>query len=149
MPISLVVTKRYEGQRVTSWVKARYSNQQGSKSGQNPCRVQPTKNAGNLSASRQCLWVQTTAAVSTVWNSASVSESELQATDKTVWCVAQPTNKVTVVESDTKSFLALGGLRRKQVMRHFTNDGTVRCQNGSSNILIPFREQLRSTRIVV
>ena len=40
-------------------VTARYSDQQGSKSRQNPCQVQPTENIGNLSGSRQCLWVRT------------------------------------------------------------------------------------------
>ena len=57
MPIPLVVTKRYEGQRVTVMVTAHYSNQQGSKSRQNPCQVQPTENIGNFSVSRRCLWV--------------------------------------------------------------------------------------------
>ena len=70
-------------------VTARYSNQQGRKSRQNPCQVQPTENIGNLSASRQCFWVRTT--VSTVWSAASISESGLQAAEKTVWCAAQPT----------------------------------------------------------
>ena len=42
-----------------------YSNQQGSKSRQNP--LPETENMGNLSVSRRChLWVRT--AVSTVWN---------------------------------------------------------------------------------
>ena len=41
-------------------VTVRYSNQQGSKSRQNPCQVQPTENIGNLSASRRCLRVRTT-----------------------------------------------------------------------------------------
>ena len=41
-------------------VTARYSNQQGSQSRQNPCLVQPTENIGNLSVSRRCVWVQTT-----------------------------------------------------------------------------------------
>ena len=47
-------------------VTTRYSDQQGSKSRQNPCQVQPTENIGNLSASRRCLWVRTT--VTTVWS---------------------------------------------------------------------------------
>ena len=34
-------------------------------------------------------------------------------------------------------------------MRHFTTIGTDQCRNGSSNFLIPYREQPRSTRIVV
>ena len=53
---------------------ARYSNQQGFTSRQNPCQPQPTENIGNLSASRRCLWERTT--VSTVWSAASISESE-------------------------------------------------------------------------
>ena len=38
---------------------------------------------------------------------------------------------------------------RRQVMRDFIGNGTDQCQNGSSNILIPYREQPRSTPIVV
>ena len=45
-----------------------YSDQQGSKSRQNPCQVKPTENIDNLSASRRRLWVRTT--VSTVWSAA-------------------------------------------------------------------------------
>ena len=41
-------------------VTTRYSNQQGSKSLQNPCQIQPTENIGNISASRICLWVRAT-----------------------------------------------------------------------------------------
>ena len=63
-------------------VTTRYSIQQGSKSRQNLYQVQATQNTGNLSASRRCLWVQAT--VSTVWSAASITESELQATDMTV-----------------------------------------------------------------
>ena len=37
---------------------ARYPNQQGSKSRQNPCQVQPTENIGNLSASRSYIWYE-------------------------------------------------------------------------------------------
>ena len=39
-------------------VIARYLNQQGSKSRQNPCQVQPTENIGNVSASRRCYELQ-------------------------------------------------------------------------------------------
>ena len=31
---------------------------------------------------------------------------------------------------------------------HFTSNGTDQCQNGSSNLLIAYREQPRSTRIL-
>ena len=78
LPILLVVTHRpikcllscswsQEVRRSTGriMVTACYSNQQGSKSRQNP--LPETENMGNLSVSRRChLWVRT--AVSTVWN---------------------------------------------------------------------------------
>ena len=67
-------------------VTIRYSSQQGSKSRQNVCQVRPPENIGNLSASRRCLWVRTTG--STVWSVASISESWLQDTEKTVCCAA-------------------------------------------------------------
>ena len=38
---------------------------------------------------------------------------------------------------------------RRQVLRHLTSNGTGQCQNGSLNFLTPYREQPRSTRIVV
>ena len=41
-------------------VTTHYSNQQGSKSRQNLCEVQPTENIENLSAPRRCLWVRAT-----------------------------------------------------------------------------------------
>ena len=42
----------------SSWfTTTRCSDQQGSKSRQSPCQVQPTENIGNLSASRGCLKV--------------------------------------------------------------------------------------------
>ena len=34
-------------------------------------------------------------------------------------------------------------------MRYFTRDGTHQIQNGSSNLLTPYRKQLQSTQIVV
>ena len=58
-----------------SMVLTCYSDQQRSKSPQNSCQVRPSQNIGNLSASRQCLWVRTT--VSTFWSAVSIAESEL------------------------------------------------------------------------
>ena len=97
-------------------VTTRYSNQQGSKSRQHLCQVQPTENIGNLSASRRCLWIRTT--VSTVWSAASISESELQATKKTVWCVAHPTKSSNKKKSSSRR------VTRRQVMRYFISYGT-------------------------
>ena len=179
-----------------------YSDQQGSKSRQNPCQVQPTENIGNLPASRRCLWVRTT--VSTVWSAASISESELQATEKEdclMCCPSTTSSKVMQKVSSSLLFVSLkmslfqvflyhyrfslissmestsfvfplpdgvfclvttgwifdirlcensiNQIKRRQVMRHFTSNGTYQCQNGSSNPLTPCREQPRSTRIVV
>ena len=39
-------------------VTTRYSNQEGPKSRQNPCQVQPLENMGDLSASRRCIRVR-------------------------------------------------------------------------------------------
>ena len=61
-----------------------------------------------------------------------------------------PSNQV--ITSDTISFLALTMLSEgytKTRMRHFTRNRTDQCRNGSSNLLAPYREQPRSTRIVV
>ena len=56
------------------------SKRHGSESRQNSCQIPPPENIENVSASRRCLWVQTT--VSTVWSAASSSEPELQAVEK-------------------------------------------------------------------
>ena len=42
-----------------------------------------------------------------------ISESELKATEKTVWCAAYPTNQL--IKSYTRSFLALGGLHEDKL----------------------------------
>ena len=41
------------------------------------------------------------------------------------------------------------GSKSPQKVCDFTSNGTDQCQNGSSNLLTPYREQPRSTRIVV
>ena len=125
-----------------------YSDQQGSKSRQFFCQVQLPENVGNLSASRRCLWVRTTVYIVIVWSFASIiSESGLQATEKTVWCAAHPPESI---KNDPKSFLAIviGGITRRQVKRHFTSNGNDQCQNGLSNRLTPSRAQPRSARTV-
>ena len=48
-----------------------------------------------------------------------------------------------------QSFSSSRRVARRQVMRHLTSNGTDQCQNGSSNLLTPYRERLRSTRVVV
>ena len=50
-------------------VTTRYSNQQGSKSRQNPCQILPTKNIGDLSARVKTMSLGTNySTVSTVWS---------------------------------------------------------------------------------
>ena len=88
-----------------------YSNQRVSKLRQNPCQVRPPENIRNLSASRRYLWVRTT--VSIVWRAVSISESELQATEETVGCVAHP--PIKVIKCDSKSFLPIGGLHEDRL----------------------------------
>ena len=124
-------------------VTKRYSKQQEFKSRQNPCQIRPPENMGNVSASRRCLWVRIT--VSTVRSASSISESEVQATEKTVWCAARPTKSSKLF----KRFFSSRRVTRRQVIRHFTSNGTDQCRNGSSNLLAPYQEQPRLTRIVV
>ena len=84
-----------------------YSNQEGSKSRQNPCQVQPPdNNIGNLSAPRRCFRVRTTG--SFVWSAASILESELQTIQKSC-LICCPSNKA--IQSDyTFSILYNGEL---------------------------------------
>ena len=49
----------------------------------------------------------------------------------------------------SKCFPSSRRVTRRRVMRHFTRNGTDQCQNGSSNLLTPCREQSRSARIVL
>ena len=83
--------------------------------------------------------------VSTVRSAASVPESEIQDTEMTVWCAAHPPKSSKV----TQKVFSSRRVTRRQVMRHFTSNGTDQCQNSSSNLLTPYREQPRSARIVV
>ena len=53
-----------------------------------------------------------------------------------------------VIESGTK-VSSSRKVTGRQVMRHFTTNGTGQCQNGSSNLLTPYREHPRWARIVV
>ena len=58
-----------------------------------------------------------------------------------------PSNKV--LKSDNNKLSSSRRVTRRLVMRHFTSNGANQCRNGSSSLLIPYREQPRSTRIVV
>ena len=57
-----------------------------------------------------------------------------------------------IQQSDQKLYNKFSSSRRvtrRQVMRHFTSNGIDQCHDGSSNLLTTYREQPRSTRIVV
>ena len=71
--------------------------------GLNPCQAQPTENTRSLSAPRRCHWVRTI--VFTFWSAASISESGLNVTEKTVLCVVDPT-----MSSNVTRVLAIGEL---------------------------------------
>ena len=58
--------------------------------------------------------------------------SELQATEKTAWCGAHPTTSSKTTQT---SFLAVGRLHEDKLC-----NGIDQCQNGSSNLLTPYRE---------
>ena len=129
MPILLEVTKEVRRSTGHIMVTTSYSNQQGSKSRRHPCQVLPTENIGvktlSLGTDYSFCWLE-----------------------GCQYVLCWTFNKV--IESDTRSFLALEAfVTHRQVIRHFTSNGTAPCQNGLSNLLIPYREQPRSTRIVV
>ena len=54
-----------------------------------------------------------------------------------------------VLKHDSKRFCCCWRLTERQVMRYLTRNGSNRYQNGSSNLLTPYREQPRLTRIVI
>ena len=58
-----------------------------------------------------------------------------------------PCPSTTVIKS--RFPMKLSEVRRRQVTRDFTRTATDQGQNGSSNLLTPYREQPRSNRIVV
>ena len=83
---------------------------------------------------------------SIVWSAASISSSELQAREKTVWCAALLLKSSKAKKNTLFSYRKV---TRRQRKRHLTCNGTYHCQNGSSSILTQFREQPRLNRIVV
>ena len=82
-----------------------YSDQQGSKSRQNRCQVQPTENIRNISASRRYLRVQTTEQF-LPFGVLTLFQNLKYLLQKSLSNVL-PSN---VIKSDSKSFLTLGGL---------------------------------------
>ena len=100
-----------------------YLNQQGTKSRRNPFQVQPTGNAGNLSAPRRCFGARTTVSFYCLECCQYFRIWITTYRENTVWYAAHPPNKVT--KSDSKRFLSLRRVTRRQVMtRHFTANDT-------------------------
>ena len=115
-------------------VTTRYSDQQGSKSRQNPCQVQPPENIGNLSASRRCLnWVRTIIQFLTCLDCCQhfrICITSYREEDCLMMC--------SLSTKDIKSsLLSYRRLAQRQVMQYFRRVGTDQCQNGSSNLLSP------------
>ena len=82
-----------ELQRSTGHImlKARHSNQQGFNSRQTHAKYNQRRTSETYRRQDDVfVWVRST--VWTVWGVASFSESELQATEKTIRCAAQPTS---------------------------------------------------------
>ena len=73
-----------------------------------------------------------------------ISECELQAAEKIILLpIYQRSLK------GLKTFLGRWRVMQRQVVRHFTRNGTDQCQKDSSNTFTPDRAQPRSTRTVV
>ena len=53
-----------------------------------------------------------------------------------------PSNKA--IKSDPKTVSSSRRVARRQVMRHFTSNGTDQCRNGSTDLLTPYRATLIS-----
>ena len=96
-------------------VTTRYSNQQGSEIATNPCQVQPPENIGNLSASTRCLFFLP------VFQNLNYNPYR----EDCLMC--RPGAKV--IKNDSKSLPSYRRITRRQVMRHFTRNGTGQCQN--------------------
>ena len=119
---------------------------QGFKSRQNSCQVEPPEDIGTVSASRRCLRAQTTD--STFRSAASSRVFQKQNSNSHKRLDVLPICRcpsADVIKSDSTSFFRNRGAIRRQVMQHFRRNGTDQCQNGSSNLLTPYREQPQST----
>ena len=143
MPIPLLVTKRYQGQRVTSWWQP---------------ATQTNRDQNRYKNLARCNQPQTS---ETYRRQDDVFGHELQFLLSGVLSVFQNRNyklqsrlpdvlpKQRSHQKIHKRFSSSRRVTRRQVMRHFTGHGTNQCRNGSSDILITCREQPRSTRTVV
>ena len=133
MPIPLVVTKRYEGQWITSW------SQRATQTNRDPNRDKTLARSNQLRTSE------------TYRRQDDVFGYKLQfllSGVLLVFCNLNYTLQRRLSEFSINTICSWRVIQR-QVMRHFTSNGTGQCQNGSSNLLTPYRERPRWTRVVV
>ena len=122
---------------------ARYSNQQGSKSRHKPSPVQPTENIGTYRRQNDVFGYELQFLLSGVLPVFQSLNYKPKRRLPDLLPNQQRPQKLYKFDSSSRR------VTRRQVMRHFTGHGTDQCRNGLSNILIPYREQPRSARIVV
>ena len=138
----VVVCSNKEVQKSTGhiMVTARYSNQQGSKSLQilvGPTTREHRKLMGVKTISLGTNYSSHCLTCCQYFKTGATSYTE----DCLVFC---PSTKVIKRDAELSE-----GYTQRQVMRHFTSNGTDQLQNGSPNLLTPYREQTRLTRIAV
>ena len=133
-------------------VTTRYSDKQGFKSRQNPFQVQPTENIGNFSASRRCLcfWYTSYSSFSCLECCQHLFQNRSYKIERILSDVL-PIQQVIRSDTMTRSFPAAFGVLREDKLCDTlqTMTPTNQCQNDSSNLLTPYREQPRTTLIVV
>ena len=148
MSIPLEVTKRYEGQRVRSWWQPATQTNRLLK----PIGIQIATNLLSGPANREH---RKLIGVKTMPLGTNYSFYCLECCQFSRICITSygedcliccRTNKF--IQRFTKDIITLGGLHKTSYAT-FYRPCTDQCRNGSSSMLIPYREQPRSTRIVV
>ena len=105
-------------------VTARYSNQQGSKSRQNPCQVQPTENIANLSASRPGLFGYELQFLLLLSGVLPVVQNLNYYKLQRIPVLPDVLPNQQSHQKGYKQFSSSGRVTRRQVMRYFTSNGT-------------------------
>ena len=132
MSIPLVVTKRYEDQRFTSWRQPATQTNRDTNRDKTLARSNQPRTSESYQRQDDVFEyeVKHLYCLECCCQYSIISESELQATEKTVWCAAHPTKSSNVFQK----FSSFRRVTLRQVMQHFTSNGTDQCQNGSSNL---------------
>ena len=143
MSFPLVVTKRYEGHRILSW------RQPATQTNRDPNRDKTLarSNQPRILETYRCqddvLGHEVQFLLSEVLPVYQNLNYKLQRRLSDVLPIQQTKKNDTILFSSSRR------VTRRQVMRHFTSNGPDQCHNGSPNLLTSYREQPRSTRIVV